>query len=109
MLALRRQTATLAPKFLANPNFVQDVQRRTFLAMIKQYERGVTLTFGKLTSVKNPGLCINLPIIQQIFRVDMRTRVRDLPPQEVITLDNVTIRVDGVAQYKIVDPKKSSL
>jgi regulator of protease activity HflC (stomatin/prohibitin superfamily) len=89
----------------SNHNFY--LQKRNFFTVINQFEKGVTFTFGKMTSVKEPGLRVRIPLIQQVATVDMRTSVSDLRRQEVITLDNVTIKVDGVVQYKIVDPQKA--
>jgi len=69
----------------------------------------VTLTFGKLTSVKEPGLRIYLPIIQTMFKVDLRTRVHELLPQHIITRDNVSSGVTAVIYYHVQDAEKAVL
>jgi len=82
-------------------------QRRSFFRVVYEYEKGVTFTLGKLSSVKDPGIRIKLPLVQWMWKADLRTSLEDLHRQEVITRDNVTIKVDGVVQFKIVDPKKA--
>lgn len=72
-----------------------------------QFERGVVLTLGKFTSVREPGLNILIPYIQTMRRADMRVIVVTVPPQDVITQDNVSVRVSAVAYYSIVDAKKA--
>jgi len=71
--------------------------------IIKQYERGVVLRFGKLSSVRNPGLNWILPGIDRMTRVSQRIVTTVLEPQEVITRDNVTVRVDAVVYFKVID------
>ncbi len=77
--------------------------------IINQYERGIVLTLGKYSSTRNPGLNIIIPIIQTIRKVDIRSTPVDVPKQEVITKDNVTIGVDAVVYFRAVDPAKAVL
>ena len=82
------------------------------LASIKQveeYERGVLFTFGKFTKVLKPGWNIVLPIIQGFRKVDIRTRAVDVPEQEAITKDNVSVKINAVIYYKIYDASKAVL
>lgn len=79
------------------------------IRIINQFERGIVLTLGKYTSTRNPGLNIIIPIIQTIRKVDIRSTPVDVPKQEVITKDNVTIGVDAVVYFRAVDPAKAVL
>lgn len=79
------------------------------IKVINQYERAVVLTLGKFTGVRNPGLQIIVPIFQQIIKVDVRSTPVDVPSQEVITKDNVTIKVDAVVYFRVVDSAKAVL
>lgn len=77
------------------------------LKIYREYERGVMFTLGRYTCTMGPGLIIMIPIIQQMVRVDLRTRVFDMPPQDVITIDNVSVRVNAVVFFRIVDAARS--
>jgi regulator of protease activity HflC (stomatin/prohibitin superfamily) len=79
------------------------------IKIIKQYERGVVLTLGKFTGVRQPGLRIVIPIIQSLTRVDVRSTPIDVTKQEVITKDNVTLGVDAVVYLRVIDPAKAVL
>lgn len=79
------------------------------LKVINQYERGVVLTLGKFSGLYNPGLRVIIPIFQRMIRVDTRTNTIDIPKQEVITKDNVTVNVDAVVYFKVVDATKAVL
>lgn len=80
------------------------------LRVVDQYERGVVLRFGKLNSIKGPGLRFILPYgIDRMIKVDMRIATVDVPRQEVITKDNVTIGVDAVVFFKVKDEKRAVL
>lgn len=79
------------------------------LKVVNQYERGVVLTLGKFSSLRNPGLNVILPIFQRIIRVDVRTNTIDIPKQEVITKDNVTVNVDAVVYFRVLDAQKAIL
>ena len=79
------------------------------IKILPEYERGVILTLGRYTGTKGPGLILLLPVIQRIIRVDLRVNVMDVPPQDVISLDNVSVRVNAVVYFRVVDPDKSVL
>lgn len=81
----------------------------SFLKIINQYERGVVLTLGKFTGMRQPGLTIIVPIIQRMIKVDVRTNTIDIPKQEVITSDNVTIKVDAVVYFRVKNADKAIL
>ena len=75
------------------------------IKIVPEYERGVIFRLGRiLTPEKGPGLFVIIPIIDRMVRVDLRTNTTDVPPQDVITSDNVTVRVDAVTYFKVVDP-----
>jgi regulator of protease activity HflC (stomatin/prohibitin superfamily) len=75
--------------------------------ILREYERAVVFLLGRLWRVKGPGLIIVLPFIQTMVRVDLRTRVLDVPPQDVISRDNVSVRVNAVLYYRVMDPEKA--
>ena len=77
------------------------------IKILKEYERGVVFTLGRFTGVKGPGLVIVIPVIQQMSRVDLRTIVLDVPKQDVISRDNVSVKVNAVVYFRIVDPAKA--
>ena len=79
------------------------------LKVINQYQRGVVLTLGRFTGIRNPGLRIVIPIFQTLTRVDVRSTPIDVPKQEVITKDNVTAGVDAVVYFRVLDPAKAVL
>lgn len=79
------------------------------IKIINQYERGVVLTLGKFTGLRQPGLRIVIPVIQRLIRVDIRTNTIDIPKQEVITKDNVTVNVNAVLYFKVVDAEHAVL
>jgi regulator of protease activity HflC (stomatin/prohibitin superfamily) len=82
---------------------------QTSVKVINEYERAVVLRLGKFLAVKGPGLIILLPIIDKMVKIDLRTVTLDVPPQEVITKDNVSIKVSAVVYYRVLDPEKSFL
>jgi regulator of protease activity HflC (stomatin/prohibitin superfamily) len=75
--------------------------------ILREYERGVVFMLGRLWRVKGPGLIVVIPLIQQMVRVDLRTRVLDVPPQDVISRDNVSVRVNAVVYYRVMDPERA--
>jgi regulator of protease activity HflC (stomatin/prohibitin superfamily) len=79
------------------------------IKVLNEYERGVTFTLGRYTGIKGPGLIIVIPIVQSITRVDLRTVVMDVPPQDVISRDNVSVKVNAVIYFRVVDPSKAIL
>jgi regulator of protease activity HflC (stomatin/prohibitin superfamily) len=75
------------------------------IKILREYERGVVFLLGRFQSVKGPGLIIIIPVIQQFVRVDLRTRVFDVPPQDVISRDNVSVKVNAVVYFRVVEPQ----
>ncbi|MBI5744487.1 MAG: slipin family protein [Elusimicrobia bacterium] len=79
------------------------------IKVLNEYERGVTLTLGRFTGVKGPGLVFLIPGIQQMFRMSTRVVVLDVPPQDVITRDNISVKVNAVIYFRVVDPQAAVL
>jgi regulator of protease activity HflC (stomatin/prohibitin superfamily) len=77
------------------------------LRILREYERGVVFQLGRFWAVKGPGLFILIPAIQQMVKMDLRTVVLDVPPQDVITRDNVSVKVNAVVYFRVVDPQKA--
>ena len=75
--------------------------------ILREYERGVVFRLGRLIALKGPGLRLLIPVVDQMVRVDLRTVTLNVPPQEVITKDNVTARVNAVAYFRVIDPDKA--
>lgn len=78
-----------------------------FIKILREYERAVVFTFGRFTGVKGPGLIIIIPFVQQIERVPLRTFVMDVPTQDVISRDNVSVKVNAVIYYRVIDPERA--
>src|SRR6202140_4206746 len=76
-----------------------------FIRILREYERGVVFRLGRLLNPKGPGVAFLIPIVDRMVKVDLRTITLQIPPQEVITKDNVPVRVNAVAYFRIVDPK----
>jgi regulator of protease activity HflC (stomatin/prohibitin superfamily) len=79
------------------------------IKVINEYERAVVLRLGKFHKVKGPGLILLLPVIDRMRKIDLRTVTLDVPPQEVITRDNVSIRVSAVVYFRVMEPEKAFL
>ncbi|HEU4715879.1 MAG TPA: slipin family protein [Candidatus Saccharimonadales bacterium] len=79
------------------------------IKIVNQYERGVVLTLGKFTGIREPGLRLIVPIFQRMVKVDVRTNTIDIPKQEVITKDNVTVNVDAVVYFRVKDAQRAVL
>ena len=77
------------------------------LRILREYERGVVFQLGRFWKVKGPGLVIVIPGIQQMVRVDLRTVTMDVPSQDVISRDNVSVKVNAVVYFRVVDPEKA--
>jgi len=75
--------------------------------ILREYERGVIFMLGRFYKVKGPGFIIVIPLIQQMVRVDLRTIVMDVPTQDVISRDNVSIKVNAVVYFRVIDPEKA--
>jgi regulator of protease activity HflC (stomatin/prohibitin superfamily) len=77
------------------------------IRILREYERGVIFMLGRFWKVKGPGLIIVIPVIQQMVRVDLRTVVMDVPEQDVISRDNVSVRVNAVIYFRVIDPERA--
>jgi len=77
------------------------------IRIVKEYERGVIFRLGRLVGARGPGIFYVIPIIESMVVVDLRTVTYDVPTQEVVTRDNVTVRVNAVVYYRVVDPEKA--
>ncbi|GLQ79100.1 membrane protein [Mesorhizobium huakuii] len=75
--------------------------------ILREYQRGVVFTLGRFTGVKGPGLIILVPFVQQMVKVDLRVVVQDVPPQDVISRDNVSVKVNAVLYFRIVDAERA--
>ncbi len=75
--------------------------------ILREYERGVVFQLGRFWMVKGPGLVLIIPVVQQMVRMDLRTVVLDVPPQDVITRDNVSVKVNAVIYFRVIDPQKA--
>src|SRR6516162_6323397 len=73
------------------------------LYILREYERGVVFALGRFWMVKGPGLIVLVPFVQQMVRVDLRTRVLDVPSQDVISRDNISVKVNAVLYFRVVD------
>lgn len=79
----------------------------SFLRVLREYERAVVFTLGRFSGVKGPGLIIIIPMLQQMVRVDLRTLVLDIPSQDVISLDNVSVKVNAVVYFRVMEAEKA--
>ncbi len=79
----------------------------SMIRILREYERGVIFRLGRLIGVKGPGLIILIPFVDKMVKVSLRTIVLDVPPQDVITKDNVSVKVNAVVYFRVLDPAKS--
>lgn len=77
------------------------------IRILREYQRGVVFTLGRFWKVKGPGFIIIIPFVQQMVRVDLRTIVMDVPTQDVISHDNVSVKVNAVVYFRVIDPEKA--
>ena len=77
------------------------------LRILREYERGVVFMLGRFWKVKGPGLILIVPGIQQMVRIDLRIVVLDVPPQDVVSRDNVSVKVNAVVYFRVIDPQKA--
>src|SRR5437588_300659 len=75
--------------------------------VMREYQRAVVFTWGRFTGVKGPGLILLVPYVQQMVRVDLRTVVLDVPSQDVISRDNVSVKVNAVVYFRVMDADKA--
>nr|WP_228256044.1 slipin family protein [Malaciobacter halophilus] len=87
--------------------FIVAVILAASIRILKEYERGVVFTLGRFTGIKGPGLIIIIPFIQKMENVDLRTVVLDVPSQDVISHDNVSVNVNAVVYFRVIDPEKA--
>ncbi|KAA0258207.1 slipin family protein [Deferribacter autotrophicus] len=79
------------------------------IKILKEYERGVIFRLGRFVGVRGPGLIILIPVIEKMVKVNLRTFVMDVPPQDVITKDNVSVKVNAVVYFRVLHPEKAVL
>lgn len=77
------------------------------IKVVREYERGVVLRLGRITGARGPGLIYVVPFIEQMYRLDLRTITLDVPSQDVITRDNVSVKVSAVLYFRVVDPNRA--
>ena len=77
------------------------------IKILREYERGVVFRFGRLSATRGPGIFLIIPFVDKMIKVDLRTVTLDVPPQDIITKDNVPVKVNAVAYFKVTDPEKS--
>jgi regulator of protease activity HflC (stomatin/prohibitin superfamily) len=77
------------------------------IKILREYERGVIFRFGRLRGAKGPGIFLIIPFVDKMIKVDLRTVTMDVPPQDVITRDNVPVKVNAVVYFRVMDPSKS--
>src|SRR5437588_12755385 len=75
--------------------------------ILREYERGVVFTLGRYTGTKGPGFFLLVPLVQQMVRVDLRVFVDEVPPQDVISHDNVSVKVNAVIYFRVIDPERA--
>ena len=80
---------------------------RASVRILREYERGVLFRFGRLRGARGPGIILIIPFVDKMIRVDLRTVTLDVPPQDVITKDNVPVKVNAVAYFRVIDPEKA--
>ena len=95
--------------FYAPPVILIIVFLAAAIRILREYERGVVFTLGRFTGVKGPGLIILIPFVQQMVRIDLRTLVLDVPSQDVISRDNVSVKVNAVIYFRVVDPERATI
>src|SRR5579862_374461 len=79
----------------------------SMIRVLREYERGVVFSLGRYTGTKGPGLFLLVPFVQQMVRVDLRVVVDEVPPQDVISRDNVSVKVSAVLYFRVVDPERA--
>jgi len=87
--------------------FIVMILLTSAIKILKEYERGVIFRFGRLKGVKGPGIFLIIPFVDKMTKVDLRTVTMDVPPQDVITRDNVPVKVNAVVYFRVMDPAKS--
>jgi regulator of protease activity HflC (stomatin/prohibitin superfamily) len=107
----RRKSETRSPAMFTTTIIVIAVLVLIFIyasiRVLREYERGVVFTLGRYTGTKGPGLFLLVPFVQQMVRVDLRVVVDEVPPQDVISRDNVSVKVSAVLYFRVVDPERA--
>ena len=93
--------------FLMTPLILLAILVFSMFKVLREYERGVIFLFGRFWKVKGPGIIVVVPGIQKMVKVSLRTVVMDVPPQDIITKDNVTVKVNAVLYFRVIDSKKA--
>ena len=93
--------------FLMTPLVLLAILAFSMFKVLREYERGVIFLFGRFWKVKGPGIIVVVPGIQKMVKVSLRTVVMDVPPQDIITKDNVTVKVNAVLYFRVIDSKKA--
>src|SRR3990170_5912807 len=105
---MTRGLASIASAFLTALGFILLIPLFPFaVKIVNEYERGVIFRLGRLVGAKGPGIFVIIPIVDRMVRMDLRTVTMDVPAQEAITRDNVTLRVNAVVYFRIMDPNKA--
>ncbi|RLD94535.1 MAG: slipin family protein [Aquificota bacterium] len=104
-MLLQKAVVTLVSYFIALIFLVMLLS--SILKVLREYERGVIFRLGRYVATKGPGLIILLPVIDKMAKVSLRTVVMDVPPQDVITKDNVSVKVNAVVYFRVVSPEKA--
>ena len=97
----------VAPYAIVALIFVAGIVLLAAVKILRQYERAVVFTLGKFQGVKGPGLVLLIPFVQEMVRVDLRIQVIEIPTQDVISRDNVSMKVDAVLYFKVSDPERA--
>jgi regulator of protease activity HflC (stomatin/prohibitin superfamily) len=79
------------------------------IKILREYQRAVVFTLGRFTGVKGPGLILLIPFVQKMVRIDLRTLVLDVPSQDVISRDNVSVKVNAVIYFRVIDPERATI
>jgi regulator of protease activity HflC (stomatin/prohibitin superfamily) len=103
----RPSTMVILSTFLLPVVLVAGLLFSMAFKVLREYERAVVFTFGRFQAVMGPGIVLLVPLVQQMVRVDLRTQVIEIPTQDVISLDNVSMKVDAVLYFNVVDPERS--
>src|SRR5438132_1561277 len=98
---------SLCPLIIRSSKQLLNQPKLHLLTIVNQYQRGVKLTFGKYAGTLEPGIRLNLPIVHQIWKVNMSEEVEEIPKQSLISIDDVTLHIDASVQYKVIDPAKA--
>jgi regulator of protease activity HflC (stomatin/prohibitin superfamily) len=91
------------------PKVANHVSQRTYFSQVHEYEKALVFQAGRYVGEKGPGIRLDVPVLHKLHKVDTRIQTLTIPPQELMTKDNVTVHVDAVSFFQVVDPKKALL